>query len=70
MNKKIFLAGLLCLASVASVVGTVGNAHEVEAATINGHIYFEKPSSWTSNGDGIVYLVVGHNSWNAWYKMD
>ena len=33
MNKKIFLAGLLCLASVASVVGMVGNAREVEAAT-------------------------------------
>ena len=32
MNKKIFLAGLLCLASVASDVGTVGNAHKVEAA--------------------------------------
>ena len=32
MNKKIFLAGLLCLASVATVVGTVGNAHKVEAA--------------------------------------
>ena len=31
MNKKIFLAGLLCLASVASVVGTVGNAREVSA---------------------------------------
>ena len=46
MNKKIFLAGLLCLASVASVVGMVGNAHEVEAA---GYTYYIEPKEWTQS---------------------
>ena len=35
MNKKILLAGLLTLASVAGVVGTVGNAHKIGAEDVN-----------------------------------
>ena len=67
MNKKIFLAGLLCLASVASVVGTVGNAHKVEAAyNFQGHIYFERPSDWTQSK---VLLMIGHSGWSAGYEM-
>ena len=51
MNKKIFLAGLLCLASVASVVGMVGNAREVEAATIPSgtNLYFDPCDQWKNN---------------------
>ena len=47
MNKKIFLAGLLCLASVASVVGTVGNAREVEAAAPTT-VYLD-PACWDAS---------------------
>ena len=69
MNKKIFLAGLLCLASVASVVGTVGNAHNVEAWDVaaNTYIYFELPSTWDSSKE--VNFIIGHNSWSQGYKM-
>ena len=47
MNKKIFLAGLLTLASVASVVGTVGNAREVEAAAPTT-VYLD-PACWDAS---------------------
>ena len=69
MNKKIFLAGLLCLASVASVVGMVGNAHKVEAANIaeGTHVYFELPSSWGTGKN--VNILLGHDTYSIGYQM-
>ena len=67
MNKKIFLAGLLCLASVASVVGTVGNTNKVEAYTnSSSKVYFIKPDSWTAS---TVNFMIGHDSYSKGYKM-
>ena len=57
MNKKIFLAGLLCLASVASVVGTVGNAHKVEAATD------DSKEKWSAIG------TISGSSWNKDFPL-
>ena len=68
MNKKIFLAGLLTLATVASVVGTVGNTHKVSAYDLNGseYVYFEVPSTWTEKTKAIM---VGHDSYSICYEM-
>ena len=42
MNKKILIASIVTLASVAGVVGTVGNAHKVDAATPEKFIFKTK----------------------------
>ena len=69
MNKKIILAGLLSLASIASVVGTVGNAHKVDAANLdaNTYVYFELPSTWDKTKT--TSIMIGHDSWSQCYAM-
>jgi hypothetical protein len=51
MNKKILIASIVTLASVAGVVGTVGNAHKVDAATIPAgtNLYFDPCDQWKNN---------------------
>ena len=45
MNKKILIASIVTLANVAGVVGTVGNAHKVDAATPK-KLYLKPSSYW------------------------
>ena len=71
MNKKIILAGLLTLASVAGVVGTVGNAHKTEAKTITKgtYLYLKPNSYWNQSGARFAAYFFTDGSGSAWYSM-
>ena len=66
MNKKILIAGLLTLASVAGVVGTVGNATKVEAA-LPTKVYLD-PNMW--DGSSARFAAYFWDSASAtWHNM-
>lgn len=64
--KKKLLTLILLLVTVFGLFA-VGKFTNVEAAyNFTGHIYFEKPTSWS---DSKVLLMVGHSGWSAGYEM-
>ena len=73
--KKIFLSLILVATFFFFVAGNnnenseINVVKEVEAAnynTVNGNIYFLRPSNWTGSK---VLFMVGHSSWSQGYEM-